>query len=330
MEYEFINGMKWNGHKVRGTKVPLKDMVDGFPIFTRSPFGEGVNVNAYFDVITREPFGSDGRRIPVATVSKRYALLQHNTLIKQVVGALDDADIEVSSEDEAHVFVSEFGERMECSVMFSNFKFDPGDDCPLVLRLFMRNSVDGSCAFELSTRWYRQICSNGLAVLTNHDKMRAIHHLDRISMFDLRNFLQNRVPESVKQVQLFKDWRESKVRASELRKWVREHVRASWGLHAAARVFHILCTGFDGRIGNASVKKPVEPDELFVSDDVQVPGACAPADNVYHAYQALTWIADHRPNLEEREQWGVTALELARSLNQSLRDRIVTVSTTVR
>jgi hypothetical protein len=316
--YERVDPWHWLGQPVWHATMPVKALPDHLPTFSRRPFGEGVNVNERFDVIVREPFGLDTRQIPLAAVSKRYALIQHKSLIEDIGKALEIAELEITPNDEARVLLSEYGERLEVSIRFEKLTFDPGDGLPLSLRLFLRNSVDGSCAFEVSLRWFRQICSNGFAVLTDEDSLREIHHLDRISAVAFREFMERRVPQTIAQTAEYKRWQDTVIDLERIRAWVRGDVKKAWGPHAAARVFSICDRGWDGAVSNAPPKKKLEPDELFVSQDTSVAGAMAPVGNVYHAYQALTWVAERRPGIEERETWGLTALALARELAEQL------------
>src|ERR1700674_730843 len=316
--------MSWNGARVLSATMPAVEVSKYLPTFSRMPFGNGDNVNNYLEVISRDPFGGDKRLIPVATVSKRYALLQHTELISKVVKALEGLKgtgglpLDVSPGDEAKVVLSEFGERLECSVYFKRVAVDPGDGHPISLRLFLRNSVDGSCAFEVSLRWFRQVCSNGMCVLTKQDRLRAIHHLDRINPTEFQNFLKSRLPVSLEHASLFNQWLGIRVTEDDLRKWIQMDVSKAWGPHAAARVLHVCMSGYDGRVGGTAGKK-VRTDELFVSSDSAVPGAIVPAKCLYHVYQALTWVAERRTNIEERENWSNSTLALTRTLAKKLK-----------
>lgn len=315
--YIVAKGIKWNGLDVLTATLPADEVADHLPTFSRGPFGDGADQNDYLEVVSRDPFGEDRRSIPVATVSKRYALLQHTELVSQIVDALDGLD-GVLRQDEAKVYLSAYGERLACSVYFKRLAIDPGDNHPISLRLFLRNSVDGSCAFEVSLRWFRQVCSNGMTVLTKQDQLREIHHLDRMSSMAFREFLESRLPKSLEQASVFREWCSINVTRDRLRAWICGRVQKEWGPHAAARAYHICSTGYDGRVGRPSAKKKILPDELFVSSDTLVPGAVVPARSLYHVYQSLTWIANHRTSIEERETWGIAALGLARALAKNL------------
>lgn len=308
-----IESLKWNGSPVVAAKVPINKVHMLLPNFSRQPFVHDGNANENLETIVREPIGEDRRAVPVAVVSKRYALIQHRELVVQVVDALTGLDIEIDAEAEADVLLSEYSERFQCSVLFKHLSVDPGDGHPISIRLFLQNSVDGSCAFEISLRWFRQICSNGMTVLARQDRHRVIHHLDRASAVGLRAFLERRLPASIREASALSEWCRTPVSGTELRRWINDSVCKAWGPHAAARALHICSSGYDGRVGVGRAGKKAA-EELFVSSDTKVPGAAAPATSVYQVFQALTWIASRRQTIEDREAWSTDALRLARLL----------------
>jgi hypothetical protein len=83
--------------------------------------------------------------------------------------------------------------------------------------------------------------------------------------------------------------------------WVDEVVAEHWTMEAAARVYHICSTGFDGAV--APAKTGTRPHQHAVSSDKVVPGACAPVRTAYHAAQALSWVASRRSAVEDQISW---------------------------
>lgn len=305
----------WYGTPIMAIEGPVGGLVDLLPTFSRQTFANGQATNEFLDVISRDPFREDARSIPVATVSKKYALIQHTELVSQVVAALDGVNSRVSPYDAATTFLSKYGERLQCMIQFKGLSVEPGDGVPIFVRMFLQNSVDGSCAFEVSLRWYRQICGNGMSVLTKEDRFREVHHLDLFSIVEFRDFLTWRVPAVLEQASAFKEWNATKVGDGPLHDWIAVDVKAEWGPYAAARVFSICRKGYDGKVGGSPTKnRNLQPYDLFVSQDIKVPGAVVPATSLYNIYQALTWVADHRNTVEDREAWGITALGLAKRL----------------
>lgn len=56
-------------------------------------------------------------------------------------------------------------------------------------------------------------------------------------------------------------------------------------------------SGSDGRVTPVSGHKP---SQWQVGRMDPVPGACAPINNIYHASQALSWIASRQVKMEKR------------------------------
>jgi hypothetical protein len=83
--------------------------------------------------------------------------------------------------------------------------------------------------------------------------------------------------------------------------WVDNSVAAEWNITAAARVYHIACSGWDGIVEPASSERPAHLH--VVSSDHEVPGACAPVTNLYHASQVLSWITASRSTIEQQGEW---------------------------
>src|SRR6266545_7047149 len=69
--------------------LTLESVLGYLPAFERQEFGE----NEYLDVVLRLPFGGDSRTIPVGSVSKRYFLVQHSELVRQVGSGLQAVGI---------------------------------------------------------------------------------------------------------------------------------------------------------------------------------------------------------------------------------------------
>jgi hypothetical protein len=63
-------------------------------------------------------------------------------------------------------------------------------------------------------------------------------------------------------------------------------------------VYHICASGQDGYVSR--LDKDRLPHEMPLWSPIGVPGACAPARNLYHVGQALSWVAGHAEKLEAR------------------------------
>jgi hypothetical protein len=95
-----------------------------------------------------------------------------------------------------------------------------------------------------------------------------------------------------------KKWQVEKVAISDIRTWVNNNVSKEWGKKAAARVFHICDVGIDIDIDDpfaagAATEKPIR----YLSP---VPGSPEHAVTKYDVSQAMSFVATHRNNTEER------------------------------
>ena len=156
-----------------------------------------------------------------------------------------------------------------------------------------------------------------MTILRKQDKLEQIHHLDRINSVTIRDFIATRVPKAIAaEKETFGRWLDLKIVDKAFKEWIQKDVRDAWGLHAAARLYHICTRGYDGRVGREKPGVRTSPLDLFVSSDQEVPGAAAPVKNVYHVYQALVWLSEHRNTLEDRELRGQQALLLIKKLRK--------------
>ena len=310
--YEISDTTRWGRLPVYRRDISLADVQNFLPMFSRQPFANDNYENDFLDVISREPFGSDEGRYPIATVSKKYTLVQHRGVTDELLDAIQAAGLNTENMS-ARVTMSEYGARMSLDIMLPDFTYDPGDGYPLSLRLRLRNSVDGMSSFGVSISWFRLVCKNGMTRLTHEDAYSAVHIGD-IEPNELRNFLLTRIPANIKQLELFRSWIDSPVDQVKLESWAEAEVRSRWGHTAAARVLNICRTGYDGRVEIKRGEGEGPVAALQVSSDIKVPGSGAPVANVYHAYQALTWISERRRRIEDQDGWGAQALDMTRQL----------------
>lgn len=308
-----VEKLRWNGQPVLRAELTPAEAIDVLPRFHLAPFGAGANTNPDRLCIVRNAWHDDERELPVAIASPNYALLQHADLLAQVRDALGATRVKLDSE-KARFDISPHGERVEARFRLAGLSFNPGDGHPLHLQLLLRNSVDGSCAVELSLRWMRQVCSNGMCVLTDMDRLREVHLRERLSHARIADFLDRRVGAAVQQQRRLREWSKAPVNADALQAWLDEDVRRLWGPHAAIRLRHICREGIDGTPQVLPGRRITALDKVPLRDTLPVPGAVAPARTLYAAYQGLTWLADHRANLEEREVRGLEAMDLLQKL----------------
>ncbi len=162
----------------------------------------------------RLPFGDDPDCVPVGVVSKGYALLQHSAVFNEAMNALEEAEIDPASVD-AELRLTEFGERMKLSLRLpDNYLFDPGDKCPMTVRLECLNSVDGSTRFRAVMGWFRLVCSNGLVIGITRSESDRRH----VGDFHLKH-IGDVVRTGISEYQLERDilirWRDADVKTGE-------------------------------------------------------------------------------------------------------------------
>jgi hypothetical protein len=281
--------LTWFSQPVKRYTGTVEYLCQHIPTFTRSDF------NAYLDQITRQPLKDDEGEIPVATVSKQYALIQHHEVIDAVQSGLKAVGFKPDALA-ADLRLSDYGERMHLRLMLVNDTFDPGDGNVLGIALNCLNSVDRSTALELSLTWHRLVCDNGM-YLTDSDKMRRVH-LGSIGPEDIADYLKTQLSEMEEDKRRLTSWYGKPVTISKVEMWADETVAKRWGVFLAARTCHISRTGFDGEVLGAVGKVP--PRLRQVSSQRQVPGACAPVTNAYHVSQVLSWLARERNTVQDQ------------------------------
>jgi hypothetical protein len=98
-----------------------------------------------------------------------------------------------------------------------------------------------------------------------------------------------------------KRWQSERVSIDDISTWADESISEEWGKKAAARVFHICDSGKDIDIDDpfapgAATKKPIR----YLG---RVPGSPERAATKYDVCQAMSFVATHRNNAEERVSW---------------------------
>ena len=298
-QWERLIDATWEGAAITSITGRLGDIYQAVPLFSRHPFRSGGEENRYKDEIRREPMRVDEEQIPVATVSKTYSLIQHREVLASIYRAMQLLNLQ-SAEIESTLLMSEYGERMLWTCQLPNFDFDPGDGHPIVLRMNCMNSVDMSTSLEVTLEWFRLVCSNGLMFGVGDSRMRK-RHIRSFDPADVAGYLREQLSQAEREQSLYRKWREQKVSLEQCSKWVDTTVAKEWGPHAAARVWQVISIGVDGEVQQSKEKKP--PHLLEVKATAEVPGAPVPTDNLFHASQALSWIAGTRKSVQERIQY---------------------------
>ena len=213
--------------------------------------------NRYFDLIVREPLKEnkdkilpedDEVQIPVATVSKQYNLIQHHEVLNALVAAVQESGLD-PERLKAELTLTEYGELMRFSFTLPNYDFNPGDGHPIVLKVNALNSVDKTTSLDINLSWYRLVCSNGMMYSTGSARFRRIHLISR-KPEDIRKFLSKQLGRVAMAQSLYKQWyqrvvylkelSEAKPSPGQIELWIDETIAKKWGVHAAARAYHIF------------------------------------------------------------------------------------------
>ncbi len=309
-----ISDCNWDGAAVIEMSGTLAELYQWVPLFSRHPFRSSGNENRYKDEIRREPRSIEEEQFPIATVSKTYSLIQHRDVLSSIYRALKllkfDCDNIGSS-----LLMTEYGERMQWSCELPKIKFDPGDGHPILLRMNCLNSVDMTTSLEVTLTWYRVVCSNGLMFGLGDSRLRK-RHIHSLDPEDVAAHIQAHLQKVDAEQDVYREWFKRTMPLDAAAQWADESVAKEWGVHAAARVWHIIERGIDGEV--QATKEKRLPHELQLKSSRAVPGAPSPAQNLFHASQALSWLAGTRNNFQERIEYLFAIPSLMTALTDQL------------
>jgi len=289
------DGRHWHGERVAAINTTL-DMVPGvLPVFERRAFGR----NQFRDVIVRNSTAGD-EPLPVATVSKKYVLVQHADVIRAVAAEVTKANIDASTVP-ARLLISGYGTRIALrATLPRKYAVTPPDGHAMALTFECFNSVDKTVPLFAAVGWFRFVCSNGLIVGTPSARVRQ-RHLPPLIIEDISAVLGEGVASAVQDPKSFDAWTRTKIHDKKLQEWVDGPVADAWGALAAARVHAIATSGCDGTPVRRTMNAP--PHRWTLTDGVPVPGTNAPCQDGYAVAQVLAWIAARRNDVAQRLQW---------------------------
>lgn len=283
---------RWVGTDEPPPAVSLEEALASLPRFRRVGFGS----NRHLDVVVREPLGGEPD-VPVAVVSKRYALVPHAEVLSALVEAARRSGLDPAGM-RARVELTEYGERMLLLLEAPPGRgLDAGDGQPVALTVVALNSVDGSSRLAIVLAWMRLACLNGLLVGSARERL-ARAHTGGLEVAAIRRFLDRGLRVAEAERADLRAWGERRVTAEGLRDWVDGPVRRKWGVTAAARVFHAASQGLD--VGFVPPLLRLPPSERAVRPRGRVPGAAVPARTAWDAAQALSWVASRQPEPADR------------------------------
>lgn len=303
----------WKGLPVVKYNDRLEELVSLMPAFEMRSFGQGDFENQLLKQVVRLPAKESPYEIPVGVVSWNYNLIQHVQAVNRLRAGLQEASIEENLA-ECTLYQSSYGERMKLWIALHGLDFDPGDGHPLRVVVSCQNSVEGSCALEIKVIQVRWVCVNGM-ILGKGGVLRKTHIPQKLDQKEIARHLRGYLTWLAKEQIIYSTWLKTIIDPEQINSWVDTTVAKKWGNQAAARVASICRAGYNGKVQSL---KDQPPSYWPVGWDQIVPGACAPVNNVYHAAQALSWIASHRPDLDERSERMDAIPEMVKELTDNL------------
>jgi hypothetical protein len=312
---QFAKQVRWGGRPLVSTVAQLDTVGDRLPVFDRIPMGIGLEENPYKDLIVQQkPNGHPG--VPVVAVEKSYRLVQHRDTWEAMREAV--RELGLPQDIPASLAMAEFGERMCLTIEIPGHTVDPGDGAELTLRISAMNSVDMSTSIGLSVEWFRWICANGMAFGLTQAGFRRAHTGD-VSAARIIQSVRDALHAIPDEAGYLKSLlRQPLPGPGKVSHWLNRVVSKKWDRGFAIRAHHILASGQDGEVIRTRTAKDAwialpGDDVLTMDDDAKmpveeqpfleldpVPGAHAPVQNLYHAAQALSWLAGTATSVQTR------------------------------
>jgi Domain of unknown function (DUF932) len=303
----------WRSRKVRYYSGDWNSIRTILPDFDLEPFTAGPDepANPFLLKVMRRPLSAAERPIPVGVVSQTYSLASHREVVALCRDSLIDAGIE-PVDLPYEVGLSELGEWMNFRVYFpDSYSFTDAHGYKLDLRLECFNCVDGASRLMILFGWFRFICANGLVIGETKIEIKERHGKSLVL-----DSIRERIWAEFEAVEADKSrmqkWQDQKVDIEGIAAWADKKLSEKWGKKAAARVFHICKEGKDIELQDpfapgAATKKPFRPLG-------RVPGSPEHAATKYDVSQALSFVATHRNNTEERVAWQAEIPDLLQGL----------------
>jgi hypothetical protein len=293
---------QWRSRKVRYYAGDWDAIQTVLPEFDLVPFtaGQDEPANPFLQQVMRRPLSAAERSIPVGVVSQTYSLAPHRDVAALCRKGLIDAGNE-PGDLRYEVGLSELGEWMNFRIYFADRNsFIDAHGNKLDLRLECFNSVDGSSRLVILFGWFRFVCANGLVIGETKIEIRE-RHGQNLELASIPKRIRPALDAVEADRSRMMKWQAENVAIDDIAIWADDKVSKEWGKKAAARVFHICNAGKDIEIEDpfapgTATKKPIR-------HLCRVPGSPERAATKYDVSQALSFVATHRNNTEERVTW---------------------------
>lgn len=290
---------QWRSRTVRYYAGDWEAIQTVMPQFDLVPFAAGQDepANPFLQTVMRRPLSAAERPIPIGIVSHTYSLAAHREVAALCRKGLTDTGIDPGSL-RYEIGMSELGEWMNFRIYLDDFySFTHALGEKLDLRLECFNSVDGSSRLVILFGWLRLVCANGLVIGETKIEIKERHG----QSLDLAS-VPKRIRAALEAVEADRSrmtkWQAEKISVSDIAPWADADLSEKWGKKAAARVFHICDSGKDIEIENPFAPGPATKKPTRYLG--RVPGSPERAATKYDVSQALSFVASHRNNTEER------------------------------
>ena len=290
--------LRWRSREVRYYAGAWNEVLSVLPEFETVPFraGPGERSNPFLLAVSRKPLSAVERPMPVGVVSHRYSLVQHRDVAMRCREGLVDAGVDPANL-RYEVGVSELGEWMNFRMYFpEEYGLEDSHGERVDLRLECFNAVDASSRLIVLFGWYRVVCANGMVIGESKIEIRE-RHGQPLDIDTIRERIASSLDAAQANRRRLKQWQGTPIDVEGLARWVDGPVTESWGKKAAARVFHICRAGHDVEIDSFA---PGTASEKPVRRQVPVPGSLRAASTKYDASQALSFVATHRNDADDR------------------------------
>lgn len=143
----------------------------------------------------------------------------------------------------------------------------------------------------------RLVCSNGLRVPVDAEGSRH-RHVQSLSLDDIDAALTAHLAAASADSERWAKWIGIGADQRALHRWADSVLAPAWGVVNAARVLHILRTGFDAR--RRAARPGIPATLLRMEPTHEVPGSAPPNDNLFRVAQALAWVAKSPTDMSHR------------------------------
>ena len=339
---------RWSGRKAQEHVEPIGKIDQWIPFFTRTSGWSLVDegLNKYLDVIIREPLESDAKyikdrlRIPVCTVTKRYALFQHQEVFNALVTALKKRVPDLDSL-KANLCITEYGERMWLRFSLANFQLDEAERYPMLLEVNGLNTIVPGTALDIRLSWYEPESEIRIpyGMLTGILSVQGVNfkipHLRKETGLDsdifsreINQFLRGHLENLSYERERYIRWKSTMPTRRSLTRWIDTTVQKKWKYEEAVRAYNLIMNGWDVEVirpanvdreqkGNNTETLPAPsklpegplpfPSAFFIiikdpvsSTDLE---RFTPARNAFDVSLVLAWIVSQRGAIPDRLKW---------------------------